>query len=205
MIRRSNGKKNGRGIRAAALLLALVMTMAALAGCGNSENVIGGGQSGSDDQSGAGKEDNSGSGNQSGQNTAQKGYVFTYNDVSVSMDAEAASLVAALGEPKSYFEAASCAFEGLDKVYTYSGFELDTYPMDGKDYVSAVILKDDSVATAEGVVIGDAKSKLESAYGTATSTTDTLVTYEKDGMELRFILSGDSIVSIEYVSQASLQ
>lgn len=197
-----------KGRKTAAALLALVTIMALLAGCGSSENNIGSGakdQIASGSQSGSGNQGSSGTENQGGQNGTQKGYVFTYKDVTISMDAEAAPLVAALGEPNSYFEAASCAFEGLDKMYTYSGFELDTYPTGDKDFVSAVVLKDDSVATPEGVVIGDSKSKLESVYGTASSTTDTLAVYEKDGMELRFILSGDSIVSIEYMSGAALQ
>ena len=42
----------------------------------------------------------------------------------------------------SYFEAPSCAFDGIDKTYTYAGFELLTYPKDDKDYVSSVVLKD---------------------------------------------------------------
>ena len=47
--------------------------------------------------------------------TEPKGYVFEYNGVKIGMDMEAAPIIAALGEPSSYFEAPSCAFEGLDK------------------------------------------------------------------------------------------
>ncbi|MCM1261271.1 MAG: hypothetical protein NC313_01015 [Butyrivibrio sp.] len=130
---------------------------------------------------------------------AEKGYVFSYNGVSVIIDAEAASIIDALGEPVSYFEAASCAFEGLDKMYTYNGFELDTYPTNDADYVSSLIIKDDSVSTAEGVCIGDSREKMQQAYGDGEESGGMTV-YAKDGMKLCFILQEDEIVSIEYRS-----
>ena len=107
----------------------------------------------------------------------------------------------ALGEPVSYFEAASCAFEGLDKIYTYNSFEIDTYPSQDRDLVSAVILKDDSIATAEGVCIGDSLEKLQEVYGEATLENGMLI-YAKDGMKLCFIMQDDSVISIEYRSTA---
>lgn len=135
--------------------------------------------------------------------TTAGGYVFIHNGVRIDMDAEASAIVDALGEPVSYFEAASCAFEGLDKMYTYGGFELDTYPTDNRDYVSAVIFRDDSVATPEGVMIGDSVGKLRQVYGDPASSSGNLVTYEAGNMELRFILEGDAIAAIEYMSLAA--
>lgn len=130
---------------------------------------------------------------------AAKGYVFIYNGVSVTMDAEAAPIIEALGEPASYFEAASCAFEGLDKIYTYNGFELETYPTNDIDYVSTVILKDDSVSTAEGVCIGDSLEKMQQTYGDGEESGGIII-YVKDGMKLCFIVQADEIISIEYRS-----
>ena len=136
--------------------------------------------------------------------TANTGFVFIHDGVRIDVDAEASAIVQALGEPVSYFEAASCAFEGLDKMYSYGGFELDTYPTDGKDYVSAVIFRDDSVATPEGVMIGDSAAKLEQVYGVPASNGGNLITYEAGSMELRFILEEDVIASIEYMSLAAV-
>lgn len=131
---------------------------------------------------------------------AYKGYTFQYNDVVVEIDAEAAPIVEKLGEAVSYFEAPSCAFEGIDKMYTYNGFELDTYPMNNKDYVSAVIFKDDVVATPEGVSIGDPAEKITEVYGEDMTEEKGMIIYMKDGMKLCFIAAGDSIASIEYRS-----
>lgn len=127
-------------------------------------------------------------------------YGFTHNSVTVYVDADASTVVDKLGE-FSYFEAPSCAFNGLDKVYTYSSFEIDTYPDGDKDYISAIIFKDDMIETPEGVTIGMKKEKIEEKYGTPTTKEDTLYVYEKGGMRLRFIFDSEGYVSsIEYMS-----
>ena len=64
-----------------------------------------------------------------------------------------------------------------------------------------MILKDDSVTTAEGICIGDSLEKVLEAYGEGDQENG-MVVYEKDGMKLCFILQDDGIVSIEYRSTA---
>ena len=129
----------------------------------------------------------------------QKGYTYIHNDVVVEIDADAAVAVEQLGEPLSYFEAPSCAFEGIDKIYTYSSFEIETYPMEGKDFISMVTFKDDSITTPEGVGIGDTVDKVKEVYGDCTEEGGMLV-YEKDGMKLCFIVKDGAVVSVEYKS-----
>lgn len=177
------------------LVLLMTVSMLLLAACGSSEKVIGGDTTANNGQ-------NTGSDAQTGGENVEthKGYVFTYNGTVVEVDADAAPIVAALGEPVSYFEAASCAFEGLDKMYTYSGFEIDTYPVEEKDYVSAIIFKDDSVATDKGVSIGNSFQRVKDLYGTDYTENNGMITYEKDGMKLCFIIQDDAVVSIEYLS-----
>lgn len=196
---------------------AIIMTasLLLLSGCGSNgnERVIEGNvqtieseneqsgsvQSAGTDEATSGAQDNSQ--NEAEQETSSvKGYEFIYNGVSVTMDADAAPIIEKLGEPASYFEAASCAFEGLDKMYTYSGFEIDTYPVGDKDYVSSVILKDDSVSTAEGVCIGDSFEKLQQTYDGEGEENAGMRVYVKDGMKLCFIMQGQDIIAIEYRS-----
>ena len=178
-------------------LLVMMSCMAVLfAGCGGNDVKVIEGQSGSSNIAEESKDEAT-----TGADTlATKGYMFTYSGVDVVIDADASAVVEALGEPTSYFEAASCAFEGLDKVYTYSGFEIETYPQGDKDLISSIVLKDDSVSTKEGICIGDSTDKLADAYGSEGTQEVGKIVYEKEGMELCFIVDGDSIVSIEYVS-----
>lgn len=132
--------------------------------------------------------------------TNSKGYVFTINETVVEVDTDAANVIEKLGEPISYFEAPSCAFEGLDKIYTYNSFEIDTYPTGDMDHISAIIFKDDSVLTTEGIGIGDSMEKLEQTYGSDFVREGGMIVYSKDDMKLCFILQEDAIISIEYRS-----
>lgn len=128
------------------------------------------------------------------------GYFFTNESVNIYMDQDIAEIVKGIGEPVSYFEAASCAFEGLDKVYTYDHFVINTYPLGGKDLVSSVVLMDDLVETPEGAYIGCSAKDVVDAYGSDYKETAGAYTYSKDGMDLMFLFDGDSVKSIQYFS-----
>lgn len=104
----------------------------------------------------------------------------------------------ALGEANSYFEAASCAFEGLDKTYTYSGFVITTRPDGDEDYVNSILLTDDSVTTAEGIYIGSTQTDVLAAYGQANVEND-VIQYTLDNTTLNFILKDGAVISIEYI------
>lgn len=102
-----------------------------------------------------------------------------------------------LGEPAQYYEAKSCAFEGLDKIYTYPHFEINTYPVQEKDYISSIVLLDDLCTTKEGAYIGMGFSSLKEIYGEPMEQNG-FFCYEKDGMLLKFVIEEDQIRSISY-------
>ncbi len=130
----------------------------------------------------------------------QKGYLFKYNDVTVSVDQIVSEVVDKLGT-YTYYESNSCAFDGLDKVYTYPSFEIDGYPNGDEYCISAIIFRDDMVETEEGAYIGMEKSKIQKLYGEPTEMSGMLAIYKKDGMQLRFVYaSDDTVAAIQYVS-----
>lgn len=129
------------------------------------------------------------------------GYAFVANDVSVEVDGDFSKFESGLGTPANYYEAPSCAFGDLDKVYTYGGFEIDTYQTEGVDRVSAVVFLDDSVSTPEGLSIGDSADKAKELYGNATSSDDAQMTFEKGGMKLVLLLNDGTVSTIEYLSK----
>lgn len=132
------------------------------------------------------------------------GYVMAVNGVNVAIDAPMASLLEGLGEPTKYYESESCAFQGLDKVYTYGSVIIRTYPIDGVDYVLNIELKDDTVTTVEGLAIGDAKSKVTSLYGEPTDSNDSAVRYVKNGSVLTVFLTDGVVSAISYSSEDSI-
>lgn len=128
----------------------------------------------------------------------QEGYSFDINDVRIPMNVDAASIVAELGDPVEYFEAASCAFQGLDKIYYYNGFELGTYPNGDRDFVSYVNLLDDSVSTDKGVYLGVTLEEVTAAYGNDYTVEGTSYVYQLGVTKLTFIVEENVVTSITY-------
>ncbi len=120
--------------------------------------------------------------------------------VPVSINEDMAEVLTALGEPQSYFEAASCAFDGLDKSYTYAGYMITTRPEGEKDFVNSILLTDDSVTTPEGIYIGCTAEEVTAAYGESEpAEVDTVLAYTKGDSALNFVLEDGKVVSIEYL------
>ena len=61
--------------------------------------------------------------------------------------------------------------------------------------IYGIELKDDSVSTAEGISIGDAKDKVRKAYGEPSSSADTSDVFTKGGSKLSVIYGSDGNVS----------
>ncbi len=103
------------------------------------------------------------------------------------------------GEEISYSEIASCAFDGLDKTYTYEHYEITTYPAENeKENILSIYFLDETIATDEGVSIGDSYDKMVEAYSDSYENHDNLYTYRKGDTLLNFIVENDTITSIEY-------
>ena len=130
----------------------------------------------------------------------KKGYLFLYNDIEMAMDMEAAPVLTALGKEQSYFEADSCVIKETIRTYSYGSFELDTYELEGKEYISCIYFKDDTIATAEGAYLFMPKTQLFELYGESYTEEAGMLVYSKEGMKLKFILKDDVVTSIQYTS-----
>ena len=182
----------------------LLVTMLILAGCGGSKDTA---------------SDNSGNANVSDVTNTQTsteadvatndtdiveevlpGYVFSHNGVNFTVDMEVSAIIDALGEPASYYEVPSCAFEGLEKIYDYTSFEITTYESGDADYIANIYLKDDLVETPEGVSLFMTADDMLAAYGEDNTASEGQYVYTKDNMKLIFIVTDGEILSIQYAS-----
>lgn len=170
------------------LILALVLTLAACGGKPSEDNAGNGAQQ---------------TGDASGSIPAPKAgseLVFSYKDCPLPMNAEFAPLLEYLGEPDKYFEAASCAFEGLDKTYTYGGLEIITYPNEEKDFISSIRLLDDSVSTPEGITIGSTPEDVTAAYGEDYEELGSQYVYKNGDATLTVLFEDGAAISVEYIA-----
>lgn len=130
--------------------------------------------------------------------TREPSFTFTYQGTEIALNAPAEPIIAALGEPKSYSESTSCAFEGLDKSYGYGSFYLETYPQGDKDLVYGWWFVDDMVETEEGICIGSSQADVEKAYGSENfNGTNSFVITRGSGV-LTIILDKGTVTSIQY-------
>ncbi len=134
-------------------------------------------------------------------NAEANNYYFVYNDVKVIIGVQVDKVVAALGNNYTYTEAASCAGQGISKIYTYNGgsFSIETQPVDTADYISTINFGDDSVSTAEGIFIGNTVDQVKKAYGEpAKDSTDETLIYEKGSSRITFSIEDGKVTSIFY-------
>lgn len=106
-----------------------------------------------------------------------------------------------LGEPTAYYEAPSCAIEGMDKNYTYGSILVITED-DGKtERINSMAILDDGAATRNGVTIGDTRDKVLSVYGTPTLDSDNMLAFTfHDAVEVKFTLRDGCVTYIVYAA-----
>ncbi|SDB54971.1 hypothetical protein SAMN02910298_02815 [Pseudobutyrivibrio sp. YE44] len=128
-------------------------------------------------------------------------FLFEYDGMDINVDDDIADYLDKLGEPNQYFESPSCAAEGIGKLYTYSDFEIQTYPDGDVDRILYIRLRTDNVSTKEGIDLSSSKDDIIAAYGAPKSEETGSLIYELNGTTLKFIFDGDSLSSIEYDSE----
>lgn len=172
-----------KSIKVLSLILALVISLACFASCGEGGGDIVLTDEGDEVTTGASQTD---------------AYTFVYNNTSVTPHAKMAELLNGLGDPTTYEESNSCYYQGLDKDYTYPGFKLRTYPVDGVDYVLNICFVDDSITTPEGIMLGSTREEVIAAYGSSYVEENGNTIYTKGKTELRFRFSENGVTAIEY-------
>lgn len=184
------------------LILALAFSLAGIGGCnkdgvkGEDSNKDKATQESNDNKDNKDKDNNN---DKTDNENPDNNFEFKTKNIRIAIDAKAEDILEELGEPKDYFEAPSCAYQGLDKTYYYNGFEVTTYTDNNVDYIANILLVDDTVTTEEGVYIGSSKDDVVEAYGNDFKESTSLYTYIKGGSELQFIFQEDEVVSIIYL------
>ena len=131
-------------------------------------------------------------------------YSFVVDGVTVTPGAKAADVLAALSSKNPTVSAkGSClgGVDGEDVNYVYDGFYIQTFRLSEghpDEEIRWIFFTDDSVSTQRGIKIGSTAEEVQYLYGTNASATDTLLTYQSGGTELRFELRGGVVSEIAY-------
>lgn len=185
LIKTKNNINRGSIFSALLVFILVIATSLLFAGCSGSNGKPANGSASASPSSGT-----------EVKNTSE--FFFEYKDVKIAMDDDVAPILKTLGEAQNYFEAKSCAFDGMDKVYTYGGIELRAYAGEGFERVWSVSFMDDSVSTREGIAIGDKFEKVVEKYGDKYEKSTNLYSYSNGNCKLSFSIQNDEVASVEY-------
>ncbi|MDR1704835.1 MAG: hypothetical protein LBS19_09170 [Clostridiales bacterium] len=131
-------------------------------------------------------------------NERSEGFVFRFNNTDIIMGGAADPIIEALGEPREVFEETSCAFDGIDRFLYYNDFQLNTFPLDGADYVWSVNFLTDSAETQEGLYVGSTLDKMLEIYGDGYERENEMYRYKKNGTELAVLTENGEVIQITY-------
>ena len=126
--------------------------------------------------------------------------VFSYENIRIPMAAEAAPILAELGQAKSCSETPSCLFEGMDRTYCYGSFYLTTSPTSRGEQVTGVWFADDTVETPEGISIGDDAAEIMDVYK-AQNDGDTYI-LDQGNTRLQILTEEGIVTAVQYLAAA---
>ena len=125
-------------------------------------------------------------------------FAFAMGAFVIEMDQNIAHVLDMLGEPLGVFEAPSCAFDGIDRIFSYPGVQIHTYPEGDDDFVHTISLRDDSVRTMGGIYLGNSPDAVFDAYGDGYEQEFGMFTYTRGMTTLSFYIENDMVLSITY-------
>lgn len=150
--------------------------------------------------------------NTSAETTGTSPLPMDWEDLDVEIDGvvyqtfgESAGLIAVMGEPVSFAEAASCLFEGTDKTYEFEDIVVYTITSEGVDLIDGIDLITSRFATRRGITVGSTKAEILAAYGEPDSAEYDIV-YSADPSQadsaatLTFIMDGDVVAAVSMYS-----
>ncbi|MDR2131764.1 MAG: hypothetical protein LBP30_00245 [Clostridiales Family XIII bacterium] len=115
-------------------------------------------------------------------------FAFRHKDAPIVPGEDMGALLAAIGEPNDVFEAPSCAFDGIDRIYYYPGFLVNTYPEQGEDKILSISFRDDSVQTEEGLYLGMNADEVTAVYENgAWNESGNALLFQNGDLELRVL------------------
>ena len=125
-------------------------------------------------------------------------YSFEADGVEISMNQDSSEVLSQLGKAENYYEAQSSSHQGKEKVFTYKGFELSTYPSEDGDYVKSVWFLSEDTETPEGIHIGSTIQEMEDAYGDDCTEQNGRYQYTSDDCILAFYTKKGIVSGVEY-------
>ncbi len=188
-------KKSILSLAAAALIFASAFSFAGCGSNGSSDN-----SKAVSDTSAASSKQESSESDQTSAAIAENDTVFTYDGKSIELNSNVEDMIANFGEANNVDAQLTChGTEGEDKTYTYDDFTVNSYPLDGKDFVMEILISKAGVPTAKGIEVGSSSEEVVAAYGSEYKEIGVYYAYDAPGKKsLRFYIEDGTVKEIDY-------
>ena len=124
--------------------------------------------------------------------------IATINGIAVELNGDAAAVVDQLGEYTLTSQTTCHGTEGDDKTYTYEGFVVNTYPLDGEDRVLEIVIKSADIPTSKGIKVGDTVEAVKAAYGEGKSGGMYVAYDTAEKKSVQFVVENGVVTEIDY-------
>ena len=125
-------------------------------------------------------------------------FSFSLGDAIIEMDQNMVDVIEMLGTPMGEFVIPSCAFDGYDRVFSFPGIQIHTYPLGDDDFVHTISLRDDTVTTKNGIFLGRSFVDVKEAYGDEFTQEYGMVTFTRGQTTLSFLIENNMVIAITY-------
>ena len=125
-------------------------------------------------------------------------FYFPLGNVNIHLGANINEIKSAIGEPIAEFKMPSCAFEGTDIVYRFPGVQVHTIPIDGANFIHTIAITDDTVGTAEGIMLGSGFDDMIGIYGYDYVREYGMYTFTRKHTSISFFIADGMVVAITY-------
>ncbi|MBE5876751.1 MAG: hypothetical protein E7290_07675 [Lachnospiraceae bacterium] len=131
----------------------------------------------------------------------QEDFVIQIGDVLVHTGDTMNTMLEELGEPDDFVQARSCFYDGDDKVYTYGGISIYTYPSKADDIVYLIEVSGNEKLLS-GIGVGSTRADMIVAYGEEYVEFGTMLAYDlSENASISFQVENDIITFIEIYNE----
>ena len=116
----------------------------------------------------------------------------------IFLGSEIETAIEILGEPISIHETPSCAFDGMDRIFAFNDFYINTYPQGDKNLIQVIRFRTDNITTGEGFRLGNDFDTVTEVLGFDYLRDFDMIVFTRENTNLVFFLEDNIIRDMFY-------
>jgi|GEM_PF-3536767 len=130
----------------------------------------------------------------------ETGYYFVYDSVTLTPGDKWDLVKDSFKEEYTSFESASCAYEGMDRIYTFKSIAVHTYEKDSDniEIISGIDVTSENATSPEGLQIGMDATQIRELMGEPDDEYTGAFVYTEGSTQLNLYLENNVLTTFSY-------